>query len=224
MAITFLQAVNRTLVKLRESEVSTLNGSSDYVKLIAAYVNEVKEEVETAWTWSYLRTSVDITTVNGTSNYAITGAGEEFIIESVWDITNSGQLLGPSPNILVDTGTIQSTFADSGQATHFDVMGMDANGDQEIRLYPTPTTDGITIRVYGRKKQAYLETSADDNTLIKLPWKPVVFGAYVKALSERGEDGGAIYDEAVKSYYDAMSTAIALDARNNHVNLDWYED
>jgi hypothetical protein len=63
MAITFLQAVNRTLVKLRESEVSTLSGSSDYVKLIAAYVNEVKEEVETAWTWSYLRTSVDMVLV-----------------------------------------------------------------------------------------------------------------------------------------------------------------
>lgn len=75
MAITFLQAVNRTLVKLRESEVSTLNGADEYTKLIAAFVNEAKEEVENAWPWSSLRTYVDITTVAGTSTYSLTGMG-----------------------------------------------------------------------------------------------------------------------------------------------------
>jgi len=87
MAITFLQAVNRTLVKLRESEVNTLASSSNYTKLIAAFVNEAKEEVETAWPWTSLRTVVSITSVNGQDTYSITGAGEEFVLESVWDVT-----------------------------------------------------------------------------------------------------------------------------------------
>ena len=71
MAITFLQAINRTLVKLREDEVSDLTQADSYQKLIAAFVNEAKEEVENAWTWNTLNDLETVTTVAGTSLSAI---------------------------------------------------------------------------------------------------------------------------------------------------------
>lgn len=224
MAITFLQAVNRTLVKLRESEVSTLNGADEYVKLIAAFVNEAKDEIETAWQWNSLRSSVDITTVAGTGTYSLTGMGEEFIIESILDTTNNTSLYGPSPNFYVDRSELTTILSNAGAPYHADLVGVDSIGDPIMRLTPTPFSDGVVIRVYGRIKQAYLETSSDSATLIKLPWRPVVFLAYMKALSERGEDGGAPYDEASQAYERALGTAIGLDNRNNHVNTDWYAE
>lgn len=224
MAITFLTAVNRVLVKLRESQLSSLNGASDYPLLIAAFINEAKEEVENAWQWTYLRTSIDIITVAGTSTYSITGAGEEFVLDSVWDVTGATQLRGPSANACVDNALLTTALQNSSSSSLVDVLGVDANGDPTLRLTPAPSEDGRVIRVYGRKKQAYLEPSADSATLIKLPWKPVVYRAYVKALSERGEDGGVLYDESNRDFERALSDAIALDARNNHVSKDWYED
>lgn len=222
MAITYLQAVNRTLIKLRESEVSTLNGADEYTKLIAAFVNEAKEEVENAWPWSSLRTFVDVTTVAGTSTYSLTGMGEEFIVESV--IEGNNPLNGPFPNFVLDQQIATTSLQSSSTSAYFDFVGVDSNGDPQVRLTPTPASDGSTIRFYGRKKQAYLETSTDSNTLIKLPWKPVVYLAYVKALSERGEDGGNIYDEASRQYDMALASAIGLDSRNQHINTDWYVD
>lgn len=224
MAVTFLKAVNRTLVKLRESELTTLAGVSGYPSLIAQLVNETKEEIETAWQWTSLRTSIDITTVASQDTYSITGAGEEFILDSVWDVTHATQLIGPSPNFYVDRQLITTSLQSPGLATYVDMLGMDSNGDPELRLTPTPSEAGITIRVFGRKKQAYLETSTDSATLIKIPWRPLVLGTYVKALSERGEDGGAVYDEAVMAYERALSTAIQIDSRNGHINTDWYPE
>lgn len=224
MAITFLQAVNRTLVKLRESEVNTLASSSNYTKLIAAFVNEAKEEVETAWPWTSLRTVVTITSVSGQDTYSITGAGEELIIESVWDVTHASQVIGPSPNYFVDQQIILTNLSNPGLSIYCDILGMDSNGDPQIRFTPTPNESGWTWRVYGRKKQAYLNTATDDNTLIKLPWKPIVYGAYLKALSERGEDGGASYDEVSRQYSDALATSIGIDSRNNQINTDWYQE
>ena len=49
---------------------------------------------------------------------------------------------------------------------------------------------------YGYRKQDYLETDGtSDSTNILVPWRPVVLGAYAKAVSERGESGGASFDE-----------------------------
>ena len=94
MAITFLQAVNRTLVKLRESEVSSLSGASEYVALVSAFVNEAVMDVASAWHWNALREVITVTTVAGTSTYSLTGAGEDFSIESVINDTSNFPLNG----------------------------------------------------------------------------------------------------------------------------------
>ena len=132
--ITFLQATNRVLVKLRESEISSFSGVGDYPLLIATLVNEAKEEVEAAWDWNYQRTSVVVTTVAGTSTYPLTGAGSEPSIEAVVNTTSNGPVLGPTSNSYADQ-------IRSDNYSYFDVVGIDTNGDIQVRLSPVPTAD-----------------------------------------------------------------------------------
>ena len=220
--ITFLQAVNRVLVKLREPELSSFSALSAYPKLISAFVNEAKEEVEAAWDWNYQRATYTVSTVASTSTYAVTGAGSELTLELV---TQDGFIInGPIVNTFVDANrAITGVGATSGTGTYVDIIGIDSNGDVQIRVTPTPSSSG-TITIYGRSKQAYLDTASDSGTYIKAPWRPIVFLAYAKAVSERGDDGGAAYDESMVDYTKALADAVARDSKLNFRNTDWYAD
>lgn len=220
--ITFLQAINRVLVKLREPELSTLSGIGIYQKLIAALVNEAKEEVEAAWDWNYQRISYTVTTVAGTSTYAITGAGSEMTIEGVFNGTNNDVIFGPLNNIYADWDRTATTLGSTnGTSLYCDIVGIDASGDIQIRLTPTP--DAVqTVTIYGRSKQAYLDYSSDAGTYIKAPWRPIVFLAYAKAVSERGEDGGNMYDETMEDYRKALADSVSRDEKLNFRNTTWY--
>ena len=45
-----------------------------------------------------------------------------------------------------------------------------------------------------------------------MPSAPVVMGAYAKAVSERGEDGGNVHMEAFQRYKEELSRAIQIDS------------
>jgi hypothetical protein len=49
--MTYLEAVNSVLRRLREREVLSVSESA-YSKLIGDFVNDARNEVETAWGWS----------------------------------------------------------------------------------------------------------------------------------------------------------------------------
>ena len=68
---TWLELTNAVLTRLRETTVTTVS-STTYTSLIGAFVNEVKREVEDAWDWNRLRSSIDITTVASSYNYILT--------------------------------------------------------------------------------------------------------------------------------------------------------
>ncbi len=51
---TYLQIVNKVLVRLREDTVATVVENS-YSTLIGALVNRVKTEMEDTWRWHALR-------------------------------------------------------------------------------------------------------------------------------------------------------------------------
>jgi predicted N-acetyltransferase YhbS len=56
--MTYLELVNKVLRRLRESEVSTVQGvgnANQYARLIGDFINEAKSQVEVAWDWSALR-------------------------------------------------------------------------------------------------------------------------------------------------------------------------
>ena len=72
--MTYLQLLNNTLRRLRESTVATV-ADTDYSELIGIFVNDAIRHVESAWDWSVLRTTLSIDTVVGTNLYRLTDFG-----------------------------------------------------------------------------------------------------------------------------------------------------
>src|SRR3990167_8701658 len=73
--MTFLQAVNDVLARLRQSSVASVTTSS-YSTLIGKFVNDTKTAVEQAWNWDSLSTTISINTSASTSNQVVTGSGK----------------------------------------------------------------------------------------------------------------------------------------------------
>jgi hypothetical protein len=71
--LTFLQLINRVLVRLREKTVTTPT-ESEYSSLIGAYINDAKEHVEKTWDWKALRRELTFPTVSAQNDYNL-GAG-----------------------------------------------------------------------------------------------------------------------------------------------------
>ena len=75
--MTFLELVNDVLVRLREPVVTTYSETT-YSTLIAKFINDAKRQVEDAFSWNALGTTITVTTVANTSSYSLTGAGQKF--------------------------------------------------------------------------------------------------------------------------------------------------
>ena len=85
--MTYLEAVNSVLRRLREREVSSVSESA-YSKLIGDFVNDARNEVETAWSWSGLRTTLTLTTAADIFNYELNGSQNNFTILDVINDTS----------------------------------------------------------------------------------------------------------------------------------------
>ena len=79
--MTYIELVNSVLRRLRESEVTTVQGtgnSNSYARLIGDFVNEAKSQVEVAWDWSALRSTLTLTTTADVFNYELNGSQNNF--------------------------------------------------------------------------------------------------------------------------------------------------
>jgi hypothetical protein len=57
--------------------------------------------------------------------------------------------------------------------------------------------------------------------VLKVPYEPVVFLAYAKALAERGEDGGLNSSEAYGLYKTSLAAAIAIESGRYEEESNW---
>lgn len=211
---TFLQAINYVLDRLREDQVASYDTNS-YSKLIGHFVNHAKREVEDAWNWSRLRTTVQITTVAGTYRYVLTGAGERFRImqdpfngayDVINDTRNYALLMAPSSQFMTTRYLLGASQA--GDPLYFDLNGFDANGDPYVNLWPIPT-GAHTINFQLVVPQPDLAANA---TKITVPAHPVLLRAYALAINERGEDQGTISNKEDELARQALADAISRDA------------
>lgn len=210
--MTYLQLINKILIKLRLDEVTSVTQDA-YTKLIGQLVNEAKIEVEDSWTWNPLRTSILIETEADTFAYALTGAGDrgQLLYDRygrglVWDITDQSRMLGPMPTALM---TEYLSFQTStGQPLYYDMNGIDDNNDPIINVWPVPGGE------YDLQVDMYIPQAdlASANTDITVPWYPVYLGAYAKAIAERGEDGSISYSKADQAYREALAVAVINDS------------
>ena len=211
--MTYLDAVNNVLTRLRENTVISVVDSA-YSKLIGRLVNDAKTQVENSYAWNALQSDITVATVASTSQYSLTGSGQGFRVLEVLNDTNDTNLyLMP----LAELKRLHRTDAMTGTPKYYAFNGVNTAGDTKLELYPTP--DGVySIVVVAVVPQEELTL---DTTNILVPAQPVVLGAYARAVAERGEDSGFVSSEAYGLYKDALSDAIAVESSRTFGDAGW---
>jgi hypothetical protein len=212
--MTYLELVNDVLVRLRESTVSTVSETS-YSALIGKFVNDAKRQIEDAYAWNVLGTTITLSTTSGTYQYALTGAGQKFQVIDVINVTSN---IGMK-NIDFASMNRKQNFSTpvSGIPYEFAFDGVDASYDTKVTIYPRP--DGVySIPFSLAVPQA---TLSSDATVVAVPDVLVVQNAYARALVERGEDGGLSSSEAYQLYKAMLSDYIALEGTRYPENQEF---
>jgi len=201
--------VNNVLTRLREPTVSSVQDNS-YSKLIGIYVNDAKREVEDAYDWNSLTTTLTATTTDSLFNYILTGSGTRFRVIDVLNDTNDTQM-NYAATVWMDR---QFLLVQSGKGApaYYNFNGVDSNGDTQVDVYPIP--DGVyTLRFNLIVPQVDLSA---DNDRILVPPHLVNMLAYAKAIAERGEDSGILSSEAYQLYRLSLADAVAIE-RNRYL-------
>ena len=213
--MTFLEAINEVLARLRESSVSTIN-QNGYAVMIGHFVNDAKRQVEDAWDWDVQNTTLTVTTSSGTSGYTVTGSGTKQKCISA-NITTTGHQTRLSPmsaSYIQDQQQLTTTT--NTTPCYYAWDGNDGT-DSKIQLYPTPNGT-YTIKFNMNVPQTALTAAGD---VILVPSDAVVMGAYARALAERGEDGALASSEAYGLFKGVLSDRIALEQSRNEDYQEW---
>lgn len=213
--MTYLEIVNKILRRLREREVASVSQTS-YSKLIGDFVNDAKKEVEDAWQWSALRTTLTLTTQADVFNYELNGSQNNFnILDVVNDTSNRFMSYQTSTwfnNAFLNTG------AGRGSPKHYNFNGVSADGDTQVDIYPIP--DGVyELRFNCVVRPSELVNNTDK---ILVPHQPVFLLATAKAIEERGEDGGTSSMNAYAAGRSSLADEIAYDAARHPEDTIWY--
>jgi hypothetical protein len=212
--MTYLELVNDVLVRLRETTVSTVSQTS-YSSLIGKFVNDAKRQVEDAFAWNVLGTTVTLSTTSSTYSYALTGVGQKFQVLDVLNVTSNLRM----KNIDFATMNRYQNFSTpvNGIPAYYAFDGVDGNYDTKVTLYPRP--DGVYSIPFSLTVPQ--STLSSDSTVIKVPDTLVSQNAYSRALVERGEDGGLSSSEAYALYKTMLSDYIALEGTRYPENQEF---
>ena len=211
---TFLQAVNETLSRLRESSVATTTTNA-YSTLIGRFINDAKRQVEDAWEWDCLSTTIPVTTSANTSTYTVTGSGIRQRGVTVNDSTNKVQLQNVPIQWILDQQ--QLSTVGTGVPGYYAFNGSDGT-DSKIELFPTPA--GVySLKINAVVPQAILTS---DSTVITVPAEPVIAGAVARALVERGEDSGLSSAEAYGLFKSVLADYISIE-QSKFMEWDCFE-
>ena len=217
--MTYLELVNKVLRRLRESEVSTVQGvgnSNQYSRLIGDFVNEAKSQVEVAWDWSALRSTLTLTTTPNIFNYELNGAQNNFKVLDVWNDTSNLEMK-------YQTGywfnkEFLMAVPQVGIPAYYNFNGVSVDRDTQVDIYPIP--DGVYDLRFNIT-QRNLELTEDAETTV-LPTRPIILLATAMAIEERGEDGGQQSMNAYAASQSALSDEIAMDAARHPEDTIWY--
>lgn len=214
--MTYLDLVNEVLVRLRENPVSTVS-QTGYSALIGLYVNDTKRQVEDAWTWDALDTTLTLPIVAGTTTYVVTGSGTRQKDVTVNCVTAGRE----APIRLVSMRWIENqqqlTTVQNGPPLYYAWNGNNGT-DSKLEVYPTP--DGsYSLKLNMSVPQIKL---VDDSDVLLIPYESVVAGAYARALVERGEDGGLSSGEAYGLYKGILADQISVESTRS-IDSDVWE-
>lgn len=210
--MTYLELVNKVLVRLREDTVATVNQTA-YSRLIGEFVNDAIRQVEDAWDWSALRTTLTVSTSSDIFNYVLTGSQNRVKILDVVNDTSNFFLTYKDQHWF--NNTFLNTTPAKGSPFFYTFNGIDANGDTQVDLYPIPN-GAYTLRFNVVQRTPEFTNDADE---LLVPYLPVIHMAVALATRERGESGGNMTPELFMSADRMLSDAIALDASKHPEEL-----
>ena len=212
--MNYIQLVNSVLRRLRETEVSSVNDNA-YSKLIGDFVNDAKRNVEDAYNWNSLSDTLTAVTAVDIFNYVLVGSDQRFRVIDVLNDSSDVIVRNASTRWMNQQFLLNPT--QKGSPQYYNFNGTDSNGDTQVDLFPVP--NGVyNVRFNVILPQPIMTTDA---TVLKVPYEPVIFLAYAKALAERGEDGGLASNEAYGLYRTSLADAIALEAGRYFEEETW---
>lgn len=213
--MTYLQIVNHVLRRLREDEVSSVSQTA-YSTMVGDFVNDAKAQIEEAWDWNTLRSTVTVTTAQGTTEYALTGSGQKSRTIDAWNDTDD-KMMSKVPQRWMDRMKYGTTIP-QGSPYRYCYRGEDASDDLQIEVYPTP--DGVYSLKYNLViPQAELSA---DGTELAIPWRPVVLLTVAMLAEEKGETGSTTSARWFEMADKALDDAIAYDAGKHPDEFVWY--
>lgn len=203
--MTFLQLVNEVLSRLREEQVYSIS-QSPYSTMIGHYVNDSKRQVEDAWEWDALNTTISITTTPGTTTYTVTGSGtrQKGVDVNVTTIGSQTKLRPKSMRWIQDQQQLSTV---SPAAPSYYAWNGSNGTDSKVEIFPTPNGT-YTIAFNMNVPQEALTADAD---VLLVPSEPVIAGAFARALVERGEDGALSSGEAYSLFKSVLADRIAIE-------------
>jgi hypothetical protein len=212
---TYLDTVNNVLRRLREPTVQSVD-DTPYSSMIGVLVNDAKREVEDANDWNSLSSTVTVSTVAGTYNYTLTGAGTRFrVIDVVNDTSNV--VVNYAPTSWMTQQFLFTSSTDRGTPMYYNFNGVDTNGDTQVDLFQRP--DGVySLRFNLIVPQADLTTNS---SRVLVPAHLVAMLAYAKAIAERGEDGGNLSSEAYALFKNALANEVAIERNRYSEEMNW---
>ena len=214
--MTYLDLVNNVLRRIREDEVSAVSESS-YSKLVGDFVNDAKRQVEDAWDWSALRTTLSVNTSSGTFNYVLTGSQNRVKVLDVLNDTSNRFMQYNTQHWFNNKYLAQDNVV-NGSPEYYTFNGVNVNGDTQVDVFPKP--DGVYALRFNVVQRG-ADLSADSDTT-EVPAQPIINLAVAFAARERGETGGPTAAEYFSIANNSLSDAIALDAQKHPEEVVWY--
>jgi len=220
--MTYRGLINEILIRLREEtialdwsgDINDATTVTDYQKVIGSLVNDTKRSVESYHDWLVLRETVNISTVSTTKNYNLS-SGQEFKVLDVVNNSTGYQLTQVSRHYL---NSIMYPTDPTGEPTYYGFNGADTSNNLKVDLSPIPTA----VQTISFDIVKYQDELTEADTVIKIPNKPVVLGAWARSIAERGEDGGTQSSIAAQEATNSLNQAIMIDGGNAKYEMDWF--
>ena len=209
--MTYLELVNKVLVRMREPEVTGLVSTDPVVLLAKEYVRKARNDIERAHQWAALRAAIPLTATATLDAAVLPGAHPKSFITEVF--REDGTRLKET----TWADIVQSRlYSESDNEPTYYATSVSGN-DLQIELYPTPAVTE-TLTVVGYIRTADLTNDTDP---CYIPCDPIIDLAYAMCIRERGETGGISSQEAFQIAKMSLQDEIALDAAMHDEEAVW---
>lgn len=241
---TQLTIVNNVLRRLREDTVTSVADNA-YSQLIAMFINDGMREVQEAYDWRMLDSSVHFSTVNGQTEYDLSAT-----VDTTGDVVSGGNTTNLDSMLRWDNSThrpmafsyddsnqgegcqmwllqdhargrrqLQDTDQTNEEPVHFSIHQLSDGAGLGASLWPTPNAVKYIVMTFWTPQAELAIDGTDDNTNILVPVAPVEAYAHMTAANERGEEigepGNLLERRYTRVLGGAIEAAMTHDGRAN---------